>query len=73
MPIGRYGYYVAGQGLLCGDPEYAEESRCLYLQELGQQDPEYIHGRYDGASIWATSEGVVIKRIIVQGKVRDSV
>jgi len=58
----KYGYYLAESNLLCGDIEYAQQAKDIYLSFGLSSKHAY---RYDGVSIYLI-DGILIKRIILR-------
>jgi hypothetical protein len=61
--MSRHGYYLPALGTMHGDPEFAEESRALWVHH--GQNPDNP-GRYDGVSIWEAPDGTIVRRLMVQ-------
>jgi hypothetical protein len=59
----RHGYFLPLQNKLCGDMEFANESKELY-DSLGLSYE--FAGRFDGASIFQRESGEIVKRVCLQ-------
>ena len=63
-----YGYYIAAQNLLAGDPSLASEAEAYYYETLGL-DPRFARP-YDGVSICHIN-GVLTVRVVLQNFFTD--
>jgi hypothetical protein len=60
----RHGYFLPLQGKLCGDAEFANESKELY-DSLVVSEYKFA-GRFDGVSIFQRDNGEIVKRLCIQ-------
>lgn len=59
-----YGYFIAKQNLLCGEPKLATEAQVFYSTTLGL-DTRYAE-LYDGVSIYSQADGNWIVRVVLR-------
>lgn len=55
----RYGYYLAGAGLWCGDLELADQGHNIW-HAYGVPDPQ----RFDGVSVWEAPDGPAVRLVM---------
>lgn len=63
--MNKHGYYIALQNKMFGDIAFAKEAKEIF-DSFGftfDKKKGYQGGKFDGVSIWETSDGRIIKRV----------